>query len=113
METHLYTRGEIDELPLAVEEQLFHIVVEALNNTLRHARATVVTINIQVEDGGLRLTIQDNGIGFDPTTPSMGLGLTTMQERAETVGGKMSITFAPQQGTTVEITVALKPDERV
>ena len=113
METHLYTRGEIDELPLVVEEQLFHIAVEALNNTLRHARATEVTIKIQAENGHVTLLIQDNGIGFDLAADSTGLGLSTMQERAEAMGGELSIQSDFQAGTTVEIAVALKPDEKV
>jgi signal transduction histidine kinase len=113
VETHLYTQGAVDELPLTVAEQLFYTALEALNNALRHARATEVTIHLQAEDDCLKLSIRDNGVGFDPAAPSMGLGLTTMQERAEAVEGKMSITAAPQQGTMVEITVALEPDERV
>jgi signal transduction histidine kinase len=108
IETNLYTRGA-EELPLDVTEQLYGITLETLNNTLRHARATEVTINLQVEDNYLRLVIQDNGIGFDPTAPSMGLGLTSMQERAQAINAKLQITSALQQGTTVEVTLALEP----
>ena len=61
----------------------------------------------------LRLSVQDNGVGFDPAAPSMGMGLTTMQERAEVIGGKLSIQSTPEEGTVVAIAVALKPDERV
>jgi signal transduction histidine kinase len=113
VETHLYTRGGVDELPLVVAEQLFHITVEALNNALRHAKVTTVTIDLQVNDGCLKLSVQDDGIGFDPAATSTGLGLTSMQERAESIGAEVSITSVPQQGTTVEITVADKPDEKV
>jgi signal transduction histidine kinase len=113
VETHLYARGPLDEIPLAIQEQLFHIALESLNNTLRHARASEVTINLHIEGDQVKLSIQDNGIGFDPNADTIGLGLTTMKERAEAMGGKMSMHSDSQTGTTVEITVALKPDERV
>jgi signal transduction histidine kinase/FixJ family two-component response regulator len=113
METHLYARGAVDELPLNVAEQLYYIALEALNNSVRHARTTTVTIDIRAEDDEISLSVRDNGIGFDPTAPSPGMGLTTIQERAESIGAEVSITSAPQQGAAVEITVADKPDKKV
>lgn len=110
VETHLYTQGT-DELSPDVAEQLYGIALEALNNTLRHARATVVTINLQEKDNCLRLAIQDNGGGFDSAAPSLGLGLTTMQERAQAINANLHITSAPQQGTTVEVTLALESND--
>jgi signal transduction histidine kinase len=113
VETRLYTEGELGELPVDVEEHLFHIALEALNNTLRHAQATEVTVNLNADNGRLKMTVLDNGVGFDPAAPSLGLGLVTMQERVGSIGGTVSIRSTPQEGTTVEILVALKPDEQV
>jgi len=109
VETRLLTQGEVDHLPRAVEEQLFHIAQEALNNALRHAEATAITVRIEAQDEQVTLFVQDDGMGFDSTLDSAGMGLTTMQERAEAIGGRVSITSAPQQGTTVEVTVAIEP----
>jgi signal transduction histidine kinase len=111
VETRLIRRGDVENLPYAVEEQLFQIAQEALNNALRHAKATAITVSVHAEADCLFLSVEDNGTGFDPTASSTGTGLVTMQKRAEAMGGTMTITSAPKQGTTVEVTVALQTDE--
>jgi len=113
VETRLLIQGEVDHLPRAVEEELFHIAQEALNNALRHAGATAITVRIEAQDEQVILSVQDDGMGFDSTLDSAGMGLTTMQERAEAIGGRVSITSVPQQGTTVEVAVAIGPDKDV
>jgi PAS domain S-box-containing protein len=110
VETRLLTEGDVDQIPHAVEEQLFHIALQALNNALWHAGATAVTVRIQTQESRGVLSVEDNGIGFDPAAPSAGMGLGTMRERAAVIGGEMSITSTPQQGTKVEITFAIQPD---
>ena len=107
VETRLLTRGPIDRLPRAMEEQLFFIAQEALNNALRHARATAITVCLEVNEDHLNLTIQDDGPGFDPAALSPGMGLVTMQERAEAIGGQVQIISTPHQGTTIKVTVGL------
>ncbi len=105
IETRLLTHGDIDHLPSKMEEQLFHIAQEALNNSLRHAKATSLIICIQVKKDYLVLKIEDDGCGFDPTSNSAGMGLHTIQERAQLIGGQLSIMSTPQRGTIVEIRV--------
>ncbi len=109
----LLTRGGVDELPPALEEPLFFMAQEALNNALRHAEATEVIVRIELEEGCLTLAVTDNGSGFDPAAPSFGLGLESIRERTEAIAGQVDITSTPQQGTTVTVTVALRPEERV
>jgi signal transduction histidine kinase len=113
VQTRLLTSGVVDELPLAIEEQLLAVAQEALTNTLRHAEATEVIVLLKREDGGLTLAVTDNGIGFDPSAPSFGLGLASIRERAEAIGGQVEITSAPLQGTTIMVTIALRPEEGV
>ena len=76
-------------------------------------KATEVTVDVLENNNHLKLSVKDNGIGFNPDAPSMGLGLASIRERAETVGGKVSILSTPGEGTTVKITVAFESDERV
>ena len=80
-------------LPAHVEEALFHITEEALNNSLKHAQATAVTVKISQANGQVTLIIQDNGCGFDigHLSDSGGMGLANMQERAKLLGGKAQI----------------------
>jgi len=105
LETHLLTSGDLDTLPVPVIEQLFFIAQEALNNILRHARATIVNVHISHRANELSLAVTDNGCGFDPAYPSNGLGLGTMRERAALIDGQIEVTSVPQQGTTILVVV--------
>ena len=99
--------GKEQVLPAGVETALLRINQEALANVLKHANASRVTVNIAYQDAGIRLTIQDDGIGFDPQTPSQwqkdrsGFGLISMRERAQLLGGKLSVESELGRGTLV------------
>ena len=97
------------ELPAAVEEELYHIAQEALNNALRHAAATYVTVRIRSEGEHLVLEVIDNGWGFDlnAVRDRGGMGLRNMRERAERLRGTLTILTKPDQGTTIQAKVSL------
>lgn len=93
-------------LPAAVEEELFGVAREALNNSLRHGRPRRVKILLRGDPVGVTMEIQDDGQGFDPgRLHSGGLGLSGMHERAARARGKLSIDSAPGQGTRVRVEV--------
>ena len=86
-------------------ESLLRIVREAVTNGVRHGGATEVSVVLR-QDGGLRLTICDNGRGFEPAAPTGrrdSFGLTSMGERARALGGRLEIRSRPAQGTEVEV----------
>jgi signal transduction histidine kinase len=95
------------ELPAAVEEGLYRIAQEALNNALKHAVASLVTVRLRSDNDLVELEVADNGQAFDPAniSNSGGLGLTSMRERAERLGGTLTIMSKPGQGTTVRASV--------
>ena len=96
-------RGE-RPLPLATEQALFRIAQEALANIARHSRATVVELHLVWLNGKIELTISDNGQGFDQAQPPPGgLGIHSMRERAEGLGGQFTLTSQPEQGTEVKV----------
>ena len=95
--------GTLPHLRPQTEEQLFYIAQEALNNSLRHASASKVIVRLEKTNDSLILNVQDDGNGFDPTQPNAGVGLKNMQERAEMIGGQLTITSKPNNGTTVEL----------
>ena len=99
--------GEMVELSEHLEEALYHITQEALNNALKHAAATRVTVRLNVDEGQqVTLEITDNGSGFDQDTLNGGgLGLVSMRERAEGLGGSITIASTPGKGTTVKVRV--------
>jgi PAS domain S-box-containing protein len=108
VETRLRMEGTL-ELPALVEEELYRIAQEALNNALKHAAATRVTIHIRANDQGVELEVADNGIGFNPEAVSDkgGVGLVSMRERAERLDGLLTIFSASGEGTRVRITVQM------
>ena len=101
-------------MPEAVEEELYRIAQEALNNALRHAAATSVTVRICVDSECVELEVADDGQGFAPETVGAkgGMGLTSMQERAEKLGGSLTICSAPGAGTRVKARVRLEEVHR-
>jgi PAS domain S-box-containing protein len=99
--------AEAEWLPLAVQQELYQIVQEALNNSLKHAAADHLQVCLQVTANAVRLEVVDDGIGFNPTTAEAtgGLGLPGMRERVQHIGGQLRINSAPGQGTTVSVEV--------
>jgi len=76
------------------EEQtgaLFHVAQESLTNVRKHARASSVSARLQQQDGVFRMTIADDGAGFDPARPGRGHGLRNMRERVEALGGQLGV----------------------
>ncbi len=90
---------------------LFRVAQEALRNVARHARARTVSISCQPTGQGLRVVLSDDGVGFEPgrerRRPS--LGLASMRERLELIGGSFDIESAPGRGTTVSAWAPLEP----
>jgi signal transduction histidine kinase len=86
--------------------EILRIAQEAIQNALRHAGAGRVSVRLTAANGGLVLEVADDGVGFDPADPelrSKRLGLTSMEERAERLRGRLEIRSAPAAGTTVRL----------
>jgi len=108
VKTQLLVNNAEAELPHEYEETLYAVAQEALNNTLKHANATLVTIQLWIDSRKIELVITDDGRGFDPQAPSHrgGMGLDTMRERTVSLGGELQIYSLPQQGTSIQVTLA-------
>lgn len=93
-------------LPRDVTVSLYRVVQEALHNALKYSEARVITIDLKGSERELALTIADDGVGFDADGPAgTGLGLTSMRERVDALGGTVEIRSRPGAGTTLEIRV--------
>jgi signal transduction histidine kinase len=92
-----------ERLPPDVEEGLYRIAQEALNNALKHAQAGSIGVHLRQEGPTLTLEIADDGIGFDPAAASErgGVGLPAMQERAVELGVRLTVDSAPGSGTRI------------
>ncbi|MBI2859820.1 MAG: GAF domain-containing sensor histidine kinase [Chloroflexi bacterium] len=102
---------EAAQLAPSAEIQVMRIIQEALTNVRKHSKTTVATVTFNLQEGGLNVSIADNGIGFDPlrlhSTGWPRFGLQTMHERAEAIGGCLHLDAAPGSGTRVEIQLPL------
>ena len=107
IQVQLQTHDATAALTPPMQSSLFRIVQEALTNCVKHAKAKHVTIALRTAGAErVSLTIADDGVGFDAerhTTP--GLGLLTMRERAEFLGGRFTIDARPGHGTRIEVVV--------
>lgn len=96
-----------ERLLASVEDELYRIAQEALNNVLKHAQANQVTIHLIQSGRTLLMRIEDDGVGFDPDDETMQgkLGLKAMAERARMLNGQMTIDSAPGMGTRILVEV--------
>lgn len=86
---------------------IFRVIQEAINNTIKYADATTLNIAVSKENNDLVISIVDNGKGFDLSTVSMGNGLGNMEKRMSEVGGKVKISSTPSEGTSIQIICTL------
>ncbi|MGI6209285.1 MAG: cache domain-containing protein [Anaerolineae bacterium] len=109
MESSLEVSGE-ETLPLDVQEELYHIAQEILNNVLKHAHARRVHVRLEYRPEGASLSIEDDGEGFDPARVHRGgMGLQGLRERAARIGAELSLDSAPGHGTRVRVDVPVRP----
>jgi signal transduction histidine kinase len=107
--------GEMRKLPGEMETALFRMCQEILSNVVRHAQASAVLVEVGVEGGVLRIEVEDDGRGFDPTAVAQRdsrphWGLMGIRERAEILGGTAEIDSSPGQGTRVSVRIPLPPE---
>lgn len=105
-------RLDIPDLPKEIETALYRIAQEALTNVLKHARAAHVRLELLTTPISICLRVEDDGCGFDVDAfpldpPGEHLGLISMQERAEMLGGSLVVSSAPGEGTAIDVRIPL------
>jgi signal transduction histidine kinase len=102
-------------LPPIVEEGLFRIAQEALNNIVKHAKTDKAMIQLKFVNDLASLTIEDQGVGFDQTSTKSAtghMGLSSMRERVESLGGNLDIDTSPGKGTRIRIEIRTTKDTK-
>ena len=84
---------------------IFRIAQEALSNAVKHSKSARISVRMSSDGGFLRLDIQDYGVGFDPCSPAVGIGLISMRDRLRLVGGRLSVNSTAGNGTTISALV--------
>ena len=103
-------RHAIEMLTHEEEREILNIVREALSNCARHAHATQAMVSIRMKDTRIRVSIQDDGIGFSPASgSSRGYGLTNMETRAKKLGGMLRVQSRTGKGTQITAEFSLEP----
>jgi signal transduction histidine kinase len=91
----------VSSLPLPGDETLFRVTQEALANVARHSNARHVTVELADQDDEIILRLEDDGVGFDLSQVEKGVGLDSMRERLETVGGHLNVSSGTSSGTRI------------
>jgi signal transduction histidine kinase len=97
--------GDLESLPETHRTCIYRIVQEGLTNCARHAQAKNIRISVYGRPDSIRLSIHDDGVGFDSEESFGGLGLIGIQERVRELDGKATVISQPQRGTRVEVEV--------
>ncbi len=104
LDVSLTVRAHENDIPLPLKVAVFRILQEACCNACKHSRASHLSILLEADAEGIRLTVADDGVGFtaSPVSPSQrGFGLGSMRRRAAMTGGNLSVRSRPGQGTRV------------
>jgi signal transduction histidine kinase len=106
MQAELQVEGS-EAITRLVQEELYNIAQEALNNALKHARASRICVRLCYGETATVLEITDDGVGFEPTSDRLGggFGISGMKERAQKIGGTLQIDSTPGKGTKVTVRV--------
>jgi signal transduction histidine kinase len=99
--------GLDERLPPTLEVEVYRLVQELLANARRHARARQVLVQLMRHGPELQLVVEDDGCGFDPAAPQTGVGLRSVQARAQYLGGTLDVQSRPGHGTTVSLELPL------
>ena len=99
--------ASVDDLPLVAQLNIYRIVQEALSNVVKHAQADNVQVMAVRQNGEVKVTVADDGCGFDPSSRSDGLGLRSMRERVQSRHGEIDIESSPHNGTRISVSFSL------
>jgi len=107
VDVELKMDGDFDTLPDKQRTCVYRVIQEAMTNCARHANATHIRIAIAADNGQLRVSVSDDGVGFDPAHPHRGLGLRGIDERVRELEGTVTISRNGRAGTTLLVRLPL------
>lgn len=107
---HFQYLGENPRLDSRLEILIYRCAYELINNAVKHAQATAINVQLIIDEGITSLTVQDNGIGFDPKADNPGIGLENIKTRLAVYNGKMNIFSSPNNGTEISIEIEQNSD---
>ncbi|WP_069999543.1 sensor histidine kinase [Cellulosilyticum sp. I15G10I2] len=113
----LTTDGDNRQLTTKEQTSLYRVICESVANAIKHGKASIIEINLNMSYREIKIIIKDNGIGFDPkiikTKETLGLGLRNMHYLAASLGGNMEIHSDPEWGTILEMSIQSREEEYI
>lgn len=103
----LVSKGMEERLPVQIELNSYSLILELINNIIKHSEASKATISIVQKDAFLNLEVRDNGVGFDIKNSNLGIGLTNMQSRIDALNGSFRYESEKQKGSRFDIKIPL------
>jgi signal transduction histidine kinase len=100
-----------NQLSSSTSLSLYRVAQEALHNVIKHSQAKNVQVELSSDDGQILLRIIDDGLGFDLSHEVAGLGLASMRQRVQAVGGSIDISSSLKRGTRIEVRVPIQKDD--
>lgn len=109
LRVNLYTEGLDERLDATIETVLYRVIQECVNNVIKHASASLLDVSVVRDSGGIDVTIEDDGQGFDPLSAqhAEGLGMKNIRTRVEYLKGNVEVDSAPGRGTVIAIHIPL------
>lgn len=107
LELHLNIKVDEEKIGQDLKITIYRIIQEQINNILKHAQATIVSVQLSVDNEKLVILTTDNGSGFDLSAAKQGVGLTNMISRVEMFNGEIKIDTLPGQGCVIKIKLPL------
>jgi signal transduction histidine kinase len=102
-----YPRPEIDLIAENLQMEIYKIIQELVTNTLKHAKATTIELQLNCIEGNLNILFEDNGVGFDSQKKETGIGFKNINSRLNTIAGSMQIDSMKKRGTIINIVIPL------
>ncbi|GAA4279228.1 tetratricopeptide repeat-containing sensor histidine kinase [Aquimarina mytili] len=106
----VYPRKKVDLLDELIQLETFKIIQELITNTIKHAKASSVELQLTLSENTLNILFEDNGIGFDTRQTTSGIGLENIKSRLQNISGTLSIDSRVHRGTIIDIEVPIKID---
>jgi signal transduction histidine kinase len=116
LQVHLHLTGLHEPRPLLLDLAVYRIVQELLSNVIKHAQAQEVHVQVEHDDDQVVLSVQDNGIGLPASSAPAampGMGLASIRNRADLLGGRFALESRPGQGTVVRVALPIHPEESI
>lgn len=104
---------ELEQIPPSFSHEIYRIIQECTGNIIKHSSATIATIRLSLTDGKVKMRVEDDGIGFDPSKNNNGIGLHIIKERCNSLGGSVEIDSKAKNGCRIVVIIPVIDSDKL